>query len=444
MINVKATFKKYKQNEHGIHNVGHYCWAYVNSQDYIVPYHLTTWVQQIKWEATMKHATSYRVNRVGFTIDNIICGEWTTKSNEEVFAPNPEPYFDVYVDKGQYIGYGNLISLSDVPNNGFKFIQPMTASDAELCKYVYAYGAPIQTVNSVPNSGNITTMTKETNVNMIDLHDWREMPSVKKKLRQGDSFSQLWQNHSLLRRPLTNMYTQDNYVITGSILSQPELMRNSISNDIKTGWDYGLDISTAPDYGTYAIDAETDLDHDAARKRKSMEDVCMSEVSDLSFDHHQRRKTSDARKAKDLQLGTGWKRATGSFVVANRTAINKVLYTNEDAPEPVLIHVPPIIRPNGAIGTLYVNFEITYVLEVECWYDSIVHPQKVPLTTKAQAEAGTHADFDYDKNLIDVPNRHFHGHNPKGLAHGRTVHVYKGNNKQTTTAATNSVKYINK
>lgn len=179
-------------------------------------------------------------------------------------------------------------------------------------------------------------------------------------------------------------------------------------------------------------------------RTEAMEDVCMNEVSDLSFDHHQLRKTSDTKKAKDLQLGTGWKRVTGSFVVANRTAINKVLYTNEDAPEPVLIHIPPIIRPNRAIGTLYFNFEITYVLEVEYRYDPIGHPQKVPLTTKAQVEAGTQVDFDYDKNLINVPNRHFHRHNPKGLAHERTVHVYKGNNKQTTTAATNSGKYINK
>ncbi|CAE1233600.1 unnamed protein product [Acanthosepion pharaonis] len=226
-------------------------------------------------------------------------------------------------------------------------------------------------VNSIPNSGNITAMTEETNVNMIDLHDWREMLSIK-KLRQGDSFSHLWQNHSLLRKPLTNMYTQDNYVITGSMLSQPEVMRSSLSNDIKTGWDFGLDISMAPDYGTYAIDAETDLYHNVARKRMrtdAMENVSMNEVADMTFDHHQLRKTNDTKKSKDLQLGTGWKRATGSFVVANRTAINKVLYTNEDAPEPVLIHVPPIIRPNGAIGTLYFNFEITYVLEVECWYD---------------------------------------------------------------------------
>lgn len=101
MNNVMATFTKYKKTEKGIHNVGHYCWAYVKSEDYIVPYHLTTWVQQIKWEATLKHATCYRVSKIGFSIDNIVCRERTTKSNEEVFMPNPEPYFNVYIDKGQ-------------------------------------------------------------------------------------------------------------------------------------------------------------------------------------------------------------------------------------------------------------------------------------------------------------------------------------------------------
>lgn len=62
----------------------------------------------------------------------------------------------------------------------------------------------------------------------------------------------------------------------------------------------------------YAIDAENDLNHNEARKRmrtEVMEDVCMNEVANLSFDHHQLRKTSDMKKSKDLELGTGWKRA---------------------------------------------------------------------------------------------------------------------------------------
>lgn len=89
----------------------------------------------LKWEATLRNATSYRVKRQGFTIDNIICGEWFTKNNEEVFVPNPEPYFDIYVDHGQYIGYGNLVGITKVPNKEFHEIQPMNSNDAELPKY---------------------------------------------------------------------------------------------------------------------------------------------------------------------------------------------------------------------------------------------------------------------------------------------------------------------
>lgn len=67
-------------------------------------YLLTIWVTQIKWESTIGSATSYRVKRLGFTIDKVVCGEWLTKNNEEVLVPNPEPYFDVFVvDHVQYI-----------------------------------------------------------------------------------------------------------------------------------------------------------------------------------------------------------------------------------------------------------------------------------------------------------------------------------------------------
>lgn len=82
------------------------------------------------------------------------------------------------------------------------------------------------------------------------------------------------------------------------------------------------------------------------------------------------------------------------------------------------------------------------MLEVECHYDSITHPQKVPLASRAQAEEATHQGFNYDKYLINMLNKHFHGQHPKGMAHGRTVHVYKGSNADNT-AGTNSGKYIN-
>lgn len=56
---------------------------------------------------------------------------------------------------------------------------------------------------------------------------------------------------------------------------------------------------------------------------------------------------------------------SGSFCVANRTVINKILYTSEDASGMVLIDVPPILRPNSQSGTLYFTFELTYMLEID-------------------------------------------------------------------------------
>lgn len=119
MNDINGHFPKYIGNEKGIHNVGHFCWAEpeAGAGDYIVPYFLTTWVTIPKWEATIRHATAYRVKSQG-------CGEWLTKNNEEVFVPNPEPYFDIYVDRGQYIYLLNSRSLTKVPNQDFSLIQP--------------------------------------------------------------------------------------------------------------------------------------------------------------------------------------------------------------------------------------------------------------------------------------------------------------------------------
>lgn len=143
-------------------------------------YVLTIWVTQIKWESTIGSATSYRVKRLGFTIDKVVCGEWLTKNNEEVLVPNPEPYFDVFVvDHVQYIRYGNLGDITKVKNKNFHELQPMNGTDAELPKYKYNYGAPIHLFNMLPNSGEITADNLPTDVKMVELHDWGELPNVK-------------------------------------------------------------------------------------------------------------------------------------------------------------------------------------------------------------------------------------------------------------------------
>lgn len=126
-----------------------------------------------------------------------------TKNNEKVFVPNPEAYFNVYVDRGQYIGYGNLVGITKVPNRDFTEIQPMSGKDAELPKYKYAYGAPVHLINKVCSGNPITATNLQTTCYMIQLHDWREMPNIT-KVRQGDSFTHVWRNHSLLRKSLSN------------------------------------------------------------------------------------------------------------------------------------------------------------------------------------------------------------------------------------------------
>lgn len=137
------TFTKYESSTtskeyQSISSINNYAWAQPESADYIVPYFLTTWVTAVKWEATIPNTTSYSIVRQGFKIDNIITGEWMTKNNEEVFIPNSLPYFEIYVDKGNYIGYGNLNGIPNILNKNFTEIQPMRGTEAELLKYKYS------------------------------------------------------------------------------------------------------------------------------------------------------------------------------------------------------------------------------------------------------------------------------------------------------------------
>lgn len=92
-----GTFTRYKSGEAGLHNVGNFAWAEPESEDYIVPYFLSTWVTLPKWEQTIANATSYRISKSGFTIDKIIYREWMTKNDKEVFVHNPNTYFDIYI-----------------------------------------------------------------------------------------------------------------------------------------------------------------------------------------------------------------------------------------------------------------------------------------------------------------------------------------------------------
>lgn len=222
----------------------------------------------------------------------------------------------------------------------------MNGVDVELLKYKYNYGAPI------PNFGQITDVRLSTNVKMIELHDWRELPNVK-QIRQGDTFTQMWNNRSFLRKPITNIMTQGNYIIQGSIESKPDLIKCSIAGGIPIAWDSGLDVSTAPRYGTTLRDAQTNLESKQPRNRMRTEmqdDLVMTEVADIAFDHQRSLRINSTAMKKNLMAY--WEQTSGCMTVSNRTVINKVLYTNEDAPEIVLKDVPHILRSNSFTGTL--------------------------------------------------------------------------------------------
>lgn len=113
------------------------------------------------------------------------------------------------------------------------------------------------------------------------------------------------------------------------------------------------------------------------------------------------------------------------MVTANRTLINKVLYTSEDPPQLVYIHVPAATRPNGTAAQQYLTFDITYCAEIECNYEAMHHPQKVATICSKVAQKATYKDFNYDLFCATPPGRHLNHIPPKGKRHGRTTWVDK-------------------
>lgn len=103
-----------------------------------------------------------------------------------------------------------------------------------------------------------------------------------------------------------------------------------------------------PNWGTDPTKAEKSLDDEGYRVRtRGMEqDLSLNEVSKISFDHQRQRKLKRPKEnVTEGRMGVKeevvHEQSSGIYTVANRTLINKVLYTNEDAPPTVLIHVPP-------------------------------------------------------------------------------------------------------
>lgn len=93
-----------------------------------------------------------------------------------------------------------------------------------------------------------------------------------------------------MRKPLTNVYTQDDYTIMGSMVCKANLMMLQISHRYPTAWDGVLDVATGPKFGTLAKDAEDNIQRGEGRKRMrtyQQEDITMNEISDLNYDHQE-------------------------------------------------------------------------------------------------------------------------------------------------------------
>lgn len=118
-------------------------------------------------------------------------------------------------------------------------------------------------------------------------------------------------------------------------------------------------------------------------RNNTQEDIALTEVSSISFDHQRSRKIK-----RENVTETGEKEMINQqtyicFTVANRISINKILYTNEDAPPMIFIHVSPVLRPNNTMGTLYFQFEITSWKWSAITNRYLIHKRSPLLTTSA-------------------------------------------------------------
>lgn len=110
----------------------------------------------------------------------------------------------------------------------------------ELPKYKYSYSCPIHLLNKILNSASqITLSNLQMDIPMIVLHDWMEMDDIV-KLRQGDTFTHIWNNPSLLRRPLTNIYVQDQYTVMEAIMAEAHLISSEIQGRLPDSLDSTL------------------------------------------------------------------------------------------------------------------------------------------------------------------------------------------------------------
>lgn len=132
------------------------------SQEYIIPYHCLGWIQNTQQEVLLSNASHYRVESIGLQIYDIKIYEWTTINGEERFLKNDTLELEIYIDPGDYVGFGNLKTLTQIPNKGYTLANPTTFADCELPKFEYYYNMNykhLQQITAVPelDEGGKTT-----------------------------------------------------------------------------------------------------------------------------------------------------------------------------------------------------------------------------------------------------------------------------------------------
>lgn len=218
------------------------------SQDYIIPYHCLGWIQNTQQEVLFANATHYRVESIGLTLYDLKIFEWTTINGEECFIKNDTLEIEINIDPGDYVAFGNLKTITKIPNKGYSLASPTTFEDCELPKYEYYYNmnyAHLKQITIVPDLNEGQTTTCKT----ILLHDWRDQNHGKIKLRAGMTFNHGWQNPSQFKHPLTNVTVAGKTTIHGHLMNNANYaFENPTHGDVTT--DAGLNVCVMPKFDT--------------------------------------------------------------------------------------------------------------------------------------------------------------------------------------------------
>lgn len=339
----------------------------------------------------------------------------------------------MYVDPGNYVGFGNLKRLTKLPNQGYTKANPTSFTDCELPKYEYVYNMNHLHLASLDEAYKLKNEGDTTAVPAIKLHDWRDQNQHITKLRAGMEFNHGWVNPSQFKHPLTNVTVVGKTTIHGHLLNNAEYAYENLSG-LNITSDGSLNVCNMP-----AFDTPTDTEYlkinNPGGKRTVMhssisEDYNMADVANINQNYVPSMRPDETRGISEDNKHI---LRPGIYCVANRTLLNYELYTTEDPPKNVYINVPQVIRPNNKNDNVYAEFRIAYDATVTTWYDQYEHPQVIQTRSVAAADSITavaNIDHSWEKYDITKPMRHLHGNQVKQCLHRRTTDM------QDTTHAT--------